>query len=201
MIAHLQGQILDISESSIVIDVHGVGYHVSCTSKCLQNLRVGEAIMLHIEMVVREDAMLLYGFVERAEKSAFQLLRTVQGVGARMALSILSTLSVDDLVYAIGQQDKAKLAQAEGVGPKLALRICTELKDKAPALGYSVSPHVIPFPNTPQKHHDDIVSALMNLGYKRAEALHAAQRAYEEFPEDTADFESMIRHSLKQLAR
>ena len=135
MIAKLKGTVDSIDEGSAVIDVNGVGYLVSASSRTLRDLEVGGPVTLLVETIVREDAIALYGFLETAERDWFRILTTVQGVGARVALSILSTLSPDEIARAIAAGDKASLSRPAGVGPKLAARLATELKDKAAAFG------------------------------------------------------------------
>lgn len=201
MIALLQGTILDIHDPFVIVDVQGVGYQVFCSQKTLRTLSIDTPSKLHIEMVVREDALQLFGFPDQNEKRAFQMLRTVQGVGAKMALSILSALSPEELAFVVTQQDKARLTQAEGVGPKLALRICTELKDKIITLQGSFSSQVIPLHQATKNNHEDVISALVNLGYKKSDASAASQKAYEDLNEENVDIETMIRNSLKLLAR
>ena len=143
MIGKLNGLIDSYGDDFVIVDVNGVGYVVFCSTRTLQNLpRPGEAATLAIETQVREDAIRLFGFRSDVERDWFRLLQTVQGVGAKVALAILSTLEAGALATAIATQDKAAVARAPGVGPKLAQRIVAELKDKAPAFG-SVDPAVI----------------------------------------------------------
>ena len=134
MIGKLSGKIDSVSGSHVIIDVGGVGYVVTCSSRTLRNIgAVGDPATLRIETHVREDAISLFGFADTVEQDWFKLLTTVQGVGAKVALAILGSLSPEQLAQAIAAQDKAVMAQADGVGPKLALRLVTELKDKVPA--------------------------------------------------------------------
>ena len=136
MIGKLKGLIDSYGEDFVILDVNGVGYVVHCSTRTLQKLpRVGEASALAIETQVREDSIRLFGFASEAERDWFRLLQTVQGVGAKVALAILSILPANDLASAIAMQDKASVSRAPGVGPKLAARIVAELKDKAPAFG------------------------------------------------------------------
>ena len=135
MIGKLKGVVDSFGPDWAILDVHGVGYLVHCSTRTLEALpRVGEAAMLFIETQMREDQIRLVGFASEAEREWFRLLLTVQGVGSKVALSVLGTLKAADLASAIALQDKAMIARAPGVGPKVAARICTELKDKAPAL-------------------------------------------------------------------
>ncbi len=135
MIAKLKGQVNSVDTDSAVIDVGGVGYLVSASARTLRDLTVGGPAAVLVETIVREDAIALYGFLETAERDWFRILTTVQGVGARVALSILSTLSPNEIARAIAAQDRATLSRPAGVGPKLAARLATELKDKAAAFG------------------------------------------------------------------
>ncbi|MDR3425230.1 MAG: Holliday junction branch migration protein RuvA [Alphaproteobacteria bacterium] len=203
MIGKLSGRIDSISGAHVILDVGGVGYVVMCSARTLRAIgAVGEAAALRIETHVREDAINLYGFADAEEQDWFRLLTTVQGVGARVALAILSTASPDQLAQAIAAQDKAALTQADGVGPKLALRLVTELKDKVPAFlatpaqrdaGLGASP---PLPPSLAR---DALSALLNLGYRRAEAFAAVASASQRAPE--AKLDELIRASLLELSR
>lgn len=198
MIAHLHGLILDITDHYVVVDVHGVGYQVFCSTQTLKDLNPQESCKLHIETIVREDLIQLYGFVSAVEKQAFQILRTVQGVGMKMALSILSVIPAMELPIVIMNQDKIRLTQADGVGPKLALRIFTELKDKIHSVGGMSQSNVISIPQGALIH--DATSVLVNLGYKRNEAQTVAQKVYDEMNHDD-NIEVLIRQSLKVLTR
>lgn len=197
MIARLRGIIDSIHESSCVVDVNGVGYLVFCSSRTLAALPEGMATLL-TEMQVREDAITLYGFATSSEREWFRLLTTVQGVGAKVALAILSALSPDQLIAAISAQDKAALTRAPGVGPKLAIRLVTELREKAgvmPGGGAVALPVAIP-----KGHAADALSALLNLGYRRAEAEGALARVLEQHGEDAA-LDVLIRAGLKALSK
>lgn len=186
MIAKLKGLVDSLGEDWAVIDVGGVGYLVFCASRTLGRLPAsGEAVEMFVETHVREDHIHLYGFLSDAERSCFRLLTTVQGVGAKVALAILSIGSPDQLAQAIAAQDKATFARATGVGPKLAQRIVSELKDKAAHLALAAPPRMAmagagatesPAPMAVGVV-DDAVSALVNLGYGRAEAFAAVSRA------------------------
>lgn len=198
MIARLTGRIEHIDEASCIIDVGGVGYLVQASTRTLAALpSPPEPARLLIETHLREDVILLYGFADSAERDWFRLLTTVQGVGGRLALSILSTLSPRDLVAAIAAGDRGSLTRATGVGPRLAVRLLTELRDKAGAMPPS-SLH--PIPVMPSGIAADAVSALVNLGYRRPEAQPAVARALERLGED-ASLDVIIRDSLKELAR
>jgi holliday junction DNA helicase RuvA len=198
VIARLTGRIEHIDDASCIIDVGGVGYLVQASTRTLAALpSPPEPARLLIETHLREDAILLYGFADSAERDWFRLLTTVQGVGGRLALSILSTLSPRDLVAAIAAGDRVTLTRATGVGPRLAVRLLTELRDKAGAMPPS-SLH--PVPVMPSGTAADAVSALVNLGYRRPEAQLAVARALERLGED-ASLDVIIRDSLKELAR
>ena len=204
MIGKLRGIVDSYSGDSIVLDVGGVGYLVGCSSRTLQALpRPGEAASLSIETHVREDAIRLYGFLSDDERDWFRLLQNVQGVGAKVALAILGMGPVGELASAIALQDKAAIAKAPGVGPRLAARITAELKDKMPALG-SVDPTAArlageePARGTPAAVHDAI-SALINLGYARSQAAAAVATSMKALGEG-AEAPALIRRGLKELS-
>ena len=205
MIGKLKGAIDSYGEDHIILDVHGVGYRVHCSAKTLTALPpVGEAAVLSIETIVREDMIKLYGFRTDQEREWFRLLQTVQGVGAKVALAILSALEPGALATALGTGDKAMIGRAPGVGPKLAQRIVTELKDKAPAFG-SVDPAIIKLSDSVAEKTApvpvaDAVSALMNLGYQQAQAS-AAVAAAVRVAGDTASSPQLIRLALKEMAK
>ncbi|WP_332712448.1 Holliday junction branch migration protein RuvA [Pelagibacterium mangrovi] len=204
MIGKLKGIVETIGDDIALIDVNGVCYEAHCSGRTLQALpRVGEAAALFIEMIVREDMIRLYGFATETEKLWFKLLMTVQGVGSRVALGILSTLSPSDLSSAIALQDKAMVGRAPGVGPKLAQRIVSELKGKVPALG-AVDAGVIGLQTAlgegvAGSNVSDAVSALVNLGYAQAQASGAVARVVAKEGEDTAT-EKLIRLGLRELS-
>ncbi|SJZ37701.1 Holliday junction DNA helicase subunit RuvA [Enhydrobacter aerosaccus] len=204
MIAKLKGIVDSVGEDSAVIDVNGVGYLVSASSRTLRDLVAGGPATLLVETIVREDAIALYGFLDTAERDWFRILTTVQGVGARVALSILSTLAPDDIARAIAGQDRSSLSRAPGVGPKLAARLATELKDKAAAFGVApVSSRATATPNsagTAGSVNEDAVSALVNLGYRRVEAFGAVARVTQRLGGDAA-LDAVIRAGLQELAR
>lgn len=205
MIAKLKGLVDSLGEDWVVVDVSGVGYLVFCSTRTLGRLATGEAVELHVETHVREDHIHLYGFTDIAEKDWFKLLTTVQGVGAKVGLGILSVLGPDELVQAIAAQDKALITRAPGVGPKLAGRITSELKDKVGGLalgaavnGISAAPAATgPAPGA--NATVDAVSALVNLGYGRSEALGAVAHAAGKLGGE-ADVEALIRSGLAELA-
>jgi len=201
MIAKLRGVVDAVGEDWAVIDVNGVGYLVSCPGRTLAALLVGQAAALFVETQVREDRIQLFGFADAGEREWFRLLQTVQGVGGRVALAILSALAPDRLVQVIAAGDRAAITRAEGVGPKLAARILTELKDKAGniALGALAKPK----PGTaaaPAATPDlDAVSALVNLGYGRAEAFGAIASASRTLGAG-ASIDALIKAGLKELS-
>lgn len=199
MIAKLTGLIDTIGETSLILDVGGVGYLVSCSSRTLGTLGAqGEQISLCIETIMRAESLHLYGFKDQAEQDCFRLLTTVQGVGTRMGLSLLSALSPGDIYQAIGAQDKASITRADGVGPKLASRIVTELKDKVPKdLAYTATSSA---PRSASPLADEAVSALVNLGYRRLESMAAVHKAQQELG-DGASLNDMIRQGLSLVSR
>ena len=199
VIAKLTGRIDQIEADRCIVDVNGVGYLVHASTRTLSALPHGQAAALLIETHVREDAIVLYGFFEGAEREWFRLLTTVQGVGAKVALNILSALSPRELIGAIQAGDRGALTRAPGVGAKLAVRLLTELREKAGAMpaGIGFSP-VLPPPVGGVE--SDALSALVNLGYRRAEALNAVTRAMERLG-DGAALDAVIRDGLKELAR
>jgi len=205
MIGKLKGIIDNYGEDCIVLDVGGVGYLVHCSARTLQELpAVGQGATLSIETHVREDQLRLFGFASDLEREWFRLLQTVQGVGAKVALSVLGTLKPADLAGAIAMRDKAMVARAPGVGPKVAERIVTELKDKAPAHA-GLDPAVVRLSGALDERRapqpvSDAVSALVNLGYgqpQAAAAIAAAARAAGE----GADAKRLIRLGLKEIAK
>jgi Holliday junction DNA helicase RuvA len=205
VIAKLKGVVDSVDLDGVIVDVGGVGYLVSASARSLRELVAGSAVTLLIETIVREDAIALYGFLEVAERDWFRILTTVQGVGARVALSILSTLSPDEIARAIAAQDRATLSRPAGVGPKLAARLATELKDKAAAFG--VAPAVpgakgtlaTPSPAAGSVN-EDAVSALVNLGYRRVDAFGAVARVTQRLGAD-AGFDAVVRAGLQELSR
>ena len=197
MIAKLRGQLDSFTADHAVIDVNGVGYLVAASSRTLSGLgAIGEEVVLHTEMLVAEDSIRLVGFGSAEERDWFRLLTSVQGVGSRVALGILSALTGNDLHKAIASGDKAMVARAQGVGPKLAQRIVNELKDKAGGvvLGAPVAPQVI------GSHAADAVSALANLGFKPVEASAAVAKAEDELGPG-ASLDALVRLALKKAAR
>ncbi len=200
MIAKLRGAVDTVADGSCIIDVNGVGYLVFASTRTLGALPnpPGTAVLL-IETQVREDAISLYGFGSSAERDWFRLLTTVQGVGAKVALALLSALSPDQLIAAIATGDKAVLTRSPGVGPKLAIRILSELREKAGVMpgGGGI---VLPVFTAPKGAVADALSALTNLGYRRAEAEAAVAKAADEHGPEVA-LDVLIRAGLKALAK
>jgi Holliday junction DNA helicase RuvA len=205
MIGKLKGIIDSYGEDFIVVDVGGVGYLVHCSARTLQSLPAqGEPVALAIDTYVREDMIRLYGFESDIEREWFRLLQTVQGVGAKVALAVLGTLKPADLATAIAMRDKAMVARSPGVGQKVAERIVTELKDKAPAYT-DVDPAVIRLAGSVDERRApqpvaDAVSALINLGYGQPQAAAAIAAAKRNAGEG-ADAATLIRQGLKELAK
>lgn len=204
MIGKLKGTIEELGEDYVLVDVHGVCYVAYCSARTLSRLgSVGEVCVLFIETYVREDQIRLFGFMTALEREWFNILQTVQGVGAKVALALLSTLTPAELANAIALQDRIAVSRAPGVGPKVAMRIMTELKNKAPAfagdaanigLKQELGEGVAAAPVA------DAVSALTNLGYSRDQAANAVAAAMKAAGEG-ADSAKLIRFGLKELAR
>ncbi|PDT12219.1 MULTISPECIES: Holliday junction branch migration protein RuvA [unclassified Rhizobium] len=202
MIGKLKGTIDEIGEDYVLVDVHGVCYVAYCSARTLSKLgSAGEACVLFIETYVREDQLKLFGFMTALEREWFNLLQSVQGVGAKVALAVLSTLTPGELANAIALQDRAAVSRAPGVGPKVAMRLVTELKNRAPAfageainiaLKQELGEGVAAAPVA------DAVSALTNLGYSRDQAANAVAAAMKTAGEG-ADSAKLIRLGLKEL--
>jgi Holliday junction DNA helicase RuvA len=205
MIGKLKGIIDSYGEDFVILDVQGVGYICQCSARTLQRLpRPGEAATLSIETYVREDQIRLFGFADETEKEWFRLLMTVQSVGAKVALAILSVLKPEEIASAIALKDTAAIARANGVGKRLAERVVLELKDKAPSFA-NVDPSVVALTGavadrTAPKPIADAVSALVNLGYAQIQASSAVATAARETGEG-ATTEKLIRLALKELAK
>lgn len=200
MIASLSGIVDQISDDSVVVDVNGVGYLVFAASRTLAKLPArGEPVRLLIETHVREDHIHLYGFADEAERGWFRLLTTVQGVGAKIALAVLSALAPDALTAAVMAQDKAALTEADGVGRKLAQRIVMELRDKLGAV--ALAPATLARDTEPEGASiaGDAVSALVNLGYPRTDAFAAVSTAARTLGAE-ARLDALVKASLKELA-
>jgi holliday junction DNA helicase RuvA len=200
MIAMLSGIVEQRGTESLVLDVNGVGYLFFASARTWGRVPArGEPMRLLIETHVREDHIHLYGFADEAERSWFRLLTTVQGVGARLGLAILSVLAPDALATAILAQDKAALSRADGVGQKLATRIASELKDKVG--GIALGPAVAASAGVPNgAAAADAVSALVNLGYSRSDAFGAVAQAAKRLG-DAAKIDALIRIGLQELSR
>ncbi len=200
MIGKLKGRIDSTGLDWAMVDVAGVCYFVSCSSRSLASFVVGEFAEVHTEMLVSQDNIRLVGFASVMEKEWFKLLQTVQGVGARVALAILSVLSPGEVANAIALQDKAMIGRANGVGKKLAERIVLELKDKAPAFASSdVGPVAAQMATQLPSAVTDAVSALVNLGYGNTQAAQAVSLAMKKGGDDQPT-EKLIRAALKELA-
>jgi len=201
MIGKLTGIVDSISEDHAILDVGGVGYLVQCPSSTLSKLAAGAHASLMIETKVSEDAIRLYGFHSAEEREWFRLLQTVQNVGARVALNVLSALSPRELERALALSDKAMIGKAQGVGPKLALRIATELKDKAPAMmlrGHDGEGVVVAM--APRGPEADAVAALVKLGYSQGQAAEMVARAANDLGH-AAPVDALIRESLRAVGR
>lgn len=210
MIGKLTGIIDQVSGNTLILDVNGVGYVVGCGARTLGMIGgPGDRASLLIETIVREDAITLYGFADALERHWFKTLTTVQGVGPKVCLAILSACTPDQLSLAIGAKDSAMLTRADGVGPKLATRIVTELKDKAAPAALAIA--IPTSPETKQKRAksaandapqanftEDAVSALVNLGYGRSEAYQAVHSVVQRG--DVKDLGNLITQSLKEMA-
>ncbi len=200
MIAKLTGLLDTIGSDEVVIDVSGVGYLVFCSARTLRSFeRVGDLITIFVETHVREDHIHLFGFADQNERDWFQLLTTVQGVGAKVALAILGTLSPDDLVSAMISEDKAALTRAPGVGPRLAVRLLAELKEKSVDLNAIKQPDPSKISDDHASLVSDAVSALINLGYGRSAAFSAVALAAQAIGEDV-DVEGLVKAALQELS-
>ena len=204
MISQLHGRLLHIDLHYLVIDVHGVGYQLFATGRTLTQIgTIGDEVRLHTSLIVREDALTLYGFADRPEREAFGLLQTVQGVGAKAALAILTALTPHELLQAILAGDKAMISRADGIGPKLALRIMHELAQKTDALVGETLPTSIHAGGAGDAGGEinpvlqDALSALGNLGYARTETFSVVTQYIAAHPQ--ADLAAIIAGTLKIL--
>jgi Holliday junction DNA helicase RuvA len=198
MIAKLRGLLDGFGADFAVIDVAGIGYLVLASSRTLSQLgAIGEEVVLHTEMLVAQDSIRLVGFSTAAERDWFRLLVSVQGVGSRVALAILSALSVDELHRSVASGDSRTISRAQGVGPKLAARVVNELRDRAGAVAPAAA-GAVPIPSG--SHAQDAVSALLNLGFRAAEASAAVAKAEAELGPD-AGLDALVRGALKKTAR
>ena len=198
MIAKLRGILDSFAADHAVIDVGGIGYLVAASTRTISALgAIGNEVMIHTEMLVSDDAIRLVGFASAEERDWFRLLNSVQGVGSRVALAILSALTSDELHRAVMSGDKAMVARAQGVGPKLAMRIVNELKDRAGGVILGSGGAAAPIAGS---HGADAVSALLNLGFRPGEASSAVAQAEAELGPD-ATLDSLVRAALKKVAR
>jgi len=204
MIGRLNGVVDTLGEDWAILDVGGVGYQLSCSGRTLRGMgAVGETARVFVETFVRDDRIVLYGFADEAERDCFRLLMTVQGVGARIALAILTVLTPDELTQAVLAQDKAAVSRANGVGARVAQRVVTELKDRMGDIGLGPGAALAPSGDSAAGEgapDADAVSALVNLGYGRSEAYGAVVAA-RRLLGDGADTPALIRAGLKELAR
>jgi holliday junction DNA helicase RuvA len=200
MIGKLTGTVDSIAEDHAILDVNGVGYLVSCPASTLSKLQAGTNVSLMIETRINDETIKLFGFSSAEEREWFRLLQTVQNVGARVALNVLSALSSRELERALALSDKAAIGRAQGVGPKLALRIVTELKDKAPSM--MLRGHAddgAPAAIAPRGPESDAVAALVKLGYSQGQAAEAIARAARDL--GAAPVDALIRESLRHMGR
>jgi len=197
MIAHLSGTIITKTTEAVVLDVGGVGYSLFIPLSTYAALPdAGKEINLHVHTTLRDDSIKLYGFLTSGEKDLFRLFITVSGIGPKLARNILSGLSVEDLVRAISTEDKAKLSTVPGVGRKATERIIIDLKDKVGALGLTTEKASVEGGAVA----DEVVSALLNLGYKAAAANDAVERAIETFNGEKTAFEKLLKVSLREIS-
>ena len=206
MIGKLSGRIDSVGDDWVIVDVGGVGYLVHCSGRALARLEPGAHAALQIETHVREDSIVLYGFSDAGERELFRMLLQVQGVGGRVALALLTALSPDEIVRSIAAEDRKMLTRADGVGTRLATRIVSELRDRIQKTSISQipgSPAAVPgsggAPDGVDEVVRDAISALVNLGYGRAEAFGAVSSALRNNPEG-ATVETVIRAGLKELS-
>jgi Holliday junction DNA helicase RuvA len=203
VIGKLSGIVDTLDEGWAIVDVGGVGYQLACSARTLRALgAVGDRASVHVETFVREDRIVLYGFADRAERDCFRLLQTVQGVGSRVALAILSVLSPAELTQAVLAEDRAAVARANGVGARLAQRVVSELKDRMGEVGLAPGAALQPQAagGAAGAVDADAISALVNLGYGRSEAFGAVAAAQRKLGAE-ATVEQLIRDGLKELAR
>lgn len=206
MIGRLKGKIDDLGDNWALIDVNGVGYRVFCSSRTLSHFVIGAVTVVEVETHVREDHIHLYGFADASERDWFKLLMTVQGVGAKVGLGILSVLEPDELMLAVAAADDGIVSRAPGVGPKLAKRIASELKDKVGAIAIDLNAKPRDREVISSTQHaslpngvSEATSALVNLGYGSSEALVTVTRAAAKLG-DGVGVEVLIREALRELA-
>ena len=197
MIGRLTGRIDSVGKDRAILDVGGVGYLLACSARTLRALeRDGGDVSMFVETVIRDDRIVLYGFRDQAEQNCFRALTSVQGVGARVALAVLSTLTPGQLVEAVAAQDRAAVGRASGVGPRLAQRVVTELRERLAELDSTATVH----PTADSSAETDAVLALVNLGYSRAEAFRAVAAARRQTGADD-DTATLVRAALRELAQ
>ena len=223
MIASLKGVLISIGKSDIVIEVNGIGYFLNVSSRLISSLGdIGSKLSLFTDLQIKDDKIIMYGFINSSDQSFFKLLQSVQGVGPRAALSLLSTLSVDDLILAISSGDKTMLSRAEGIGPKVAGRIASELLEKVSVFNMSEAIKVIdnkPFDNAQDKLNfqendydgstaaivEDTISALINLGYGRSEVFSVVMKIKNNFSHNKKNklftVNTIVPLALKELSR
>tara|TARA_Y100001970_G_scaffold252070_1_gene325540 strand:- start:871 stop:1482 length:612 start_codon:yes stop_codon:yes gene_type:complete len=199
MISQLSGKIISSDDKSLIVDVNGVGYQVFCSLQTLLELKdSNETITILTEFIVREDSQSLYGFSGSLEKKWFNLLISVQGVGAKAAIAILSSITIDELGYAISNSEKSTVTKAEGVGPKIAGRIINELKDKIPESRIKpLFSNSIDQNNKDKELVEDAISALSNLGYNKNNVKNIVIELYEDSKD--INLSELISKSLKKL--
>ena len=200
MISFLKGIIEDIGESALYLDVNGVGYEVHAPSRLLAQVAEGEVIKIHTFTYVREDILALYGFTDVADRKLFETLMSVSGVGAKMAMAIISALTAQEITNAIAGGDIATLTRVSGVGKKLAERLILELKNKVG--GFTATGNVTAMPGSakaaPASAQSDVLSALVNMGFKMAQAQQALAVASQELGNE-ADFGQLLKSALQSL--
>lgn len=210
MIAQLTGKVVRVATPVVVLDVHGVGYRVSVPLSVIEKLPAGgEAVTLITHLIVREDELSLYGFLEESDQQVFELLLTVSGVGPKAALALLSALGGDGLARVVSAEDVRAITKTPGIGPKLAQRLVLELKDKLFALGFTrkvehlAAVGQVKVRNANEQLVDDVVSALVNLGYHKTDAQRSAEYALGEAlkTENAPAFATLLRAALNRLTR
>ncbi len=200
MIASLKGVVQDISDDSLVIDVNGVGYLVFCGIRTLQNsAQIGQSMQLFIRTQARDDDISLYGFTVADERAWFALLQTVQGLGARLALSILSELRSEEIDLAIRSQDRQAFMKVSGVGPRLASRILSELDGRSPKISLEMTPSILRDSESARhERFQQALSALVNLGYARSSA-HAALQSVQADAAEEHSLEDLVKCALREM--
>jgi len=201
MISQITGKIIEINEKFLIVDVNGIGYQIFCSAKTIYKFRdIETTITILTEMIVREDSQTLYGFYDIIEKQWFNLLVSVQGVGAKAALAIFSSLNIDELSFAISNSEKLSITKADGIGPKIAGRIINELKDKIPnnQIDPLFSDLTGDLNDANKEIIEDAISALSNLGYNKSSCKKIVIGVFEESEKDLK-LSDLISKSLKKL--